>query len=112
MLCWHHVIPEMNHNELVGWAGAPDNISVVVFRSTHDEKRNQQRIEINKEIFAKHTKSVLEIWTKGDFILERILYLIHLTDWVSLFIAESKKIDPVEVDVIDFLKGELSKTHF
>ncbi|MGL5890300.1 MAG: SIS domain-containing protein, partial [Bacteroidia bacterium] len=21
MLCWHHVIPEMNHNELVGWAG-------------------------------------------------------------------------------------------
>ncbi len=20
-LCWHHAIPEMNHNELVGWAG-------------------------------------------------------------------------------------------
>ena len=21
MLCWHHILPEMNHNELVGWAG-------------------------------------------------------------------------------------------
>ena len=19
MLCWHHVVPEMNHNELLGW---------------------------------------------------------------------------------------------
>lgn len=112
MLCWHHVIPEMNHNELVGWAGAPDKVSVVIFRSSHDEKRNQQRIEINKAIFEKHSSNVLEIWTKGDFILERILYLIHLTDWVSLYIAELKKIDPVEVDVIDFLKGELAKTHF
>jgi len=25
MLCWHHVIPEMNHNELVGWRDQSDH---------------------------------------------------------------------------------------
>ena len=36
MLCWHHVLPEMNHNELVGWAGGDDEKAVVVFRNETD----------------------------------------------------------------------------
>ena len=31
MLCWHHVIPEMNHNELVGWRKQDDSWAVVLF---------------------------------------------------------------------------------
>ena len=33
MLCWHHALPEMNHNELVGWAPDYPNSAVVVFRN-------------------------------------------------------------------------------
>ena len=29
-LCWDHVIPEMNHNELVGWAGGSTDLMSVV----------------------------------------------------------------------------------
>jgi glucose/mannose-6-phosphate isomerase len=29
ILCSHHVIPEMNHNELVGWAGGNENHAVL-----------------------------------------------------------------------------------
>nr|MBA3704722.1 SIS domain-containing protein [Bacteroidota bacterium] len=30
ILCWHHIIPEMNHNELVGWTEKNDNLAVVI----------------------------------------------------------------------------------
>jgi glucose/mannose-6-phosphate isomerase len=109
MLCWHHVIPEMNHNELVGWAGGNKNIAVCVLRTSFDYERNVKRLEINKEIFSKHTDTVFEIFAEGDSLLVQSLYLIHITDWVSCYLADLKNIDPTEVKVIDFLKGALAK---
>lgn len=109
MLCWHHSVPEMNHNELVGWAGGNPNMKVVIFRNEDDYYRSQKRIEINKEIYSKYTNTIIEVHSKGSTRLVRSLYLIHLGDWVSQFLAELKQIDPVEVDVISFLKGELAK---
>ena len=109
MLCWHHVIPEMNHNELVGWAGGNKNFAVCILRTSFDYERNVTRLEINKEIFAKYTDTVFEIHAEGDSLLVQSLYLIHLTDWISCYLADLKNIDPTEVKVIDFLKGALAK---
>jgi len=109
MLCWHHIIPEMNHNELVGWAGGSQEFAVVILRNKADYSRSQARIEINKEIILKYTPHLMEIWSKGDYHLERALYLIHLTDWVSWFLADKQKIDATEVNVINHLKGALAK---
>tara|TARA_B100001063_G_scaffold185460_1_gene175290 strand:- start:63561 stop:64547 length:987 start_codon:yes stop_codon:yes gene_type:complete len=107
MLCWHHVIPEMNHNELVGWRTKNKDLAVVLFRSEADFYRNQERIEYSKEIIEKYASSINEVYTKGDSSIERALYLIHLGDWVSYFLAEKKQIDAVEVDVITGLKEML-----
>ncbi|MFZ7154669.1 MAG: SIS domain-containing protein, partial [Bacteroidota bacterium] len=71
--------------------------------------RSQARIEINKEIIAQRTPHIREIWSRGDSMLERSLYLIHLTDWVSCYLADRKAIDAVEVNVINHLKGSLAK---
>tara|TARA_R110002050_G_scaffold149463_1_gene276050 strand:- start:93074 stop:94051 length:978 start_codon:yes stop_codon:yes gene_type:complete len=109
MLCWHHTIPEMNHNELVGWAGANDNMSVVILRNSDDSAKNQQRIEINKTIISKYTNKVYEIYSKGESKIARTLYHIHLGDWVSMRLSELNDVDVVEVKVIDFLKSELAK---
>ncbi|MHB8402548.1 MAG: bifunctional phosphoglucose/phosphomannose isomerase [Bacteroidia bacterium] len=109
MLCWHHVIPEMNHNELVGWAGGNTNLAVCILRTNFDYDRNVKRLEINKEIFSKHTDTIIEIFAEGNSLLVQSLYLIHLTDWVSCYLADLKNIDPTEVKVIDFLKGALAK---
>ncbi len=109
MLCWHHILPEMNHNELVGWAGGRNDLAVVILRNKTDFQRTQMRIEFSKKVFAKHTPHIKEIWSKGNSMLEQSIYLIHLTDWVSLFLAEKKGIDPVEVKIIDVLKSELGK---
>jgi glucose/mannose-6-phosphate isomerase len=40
---------------------------------------------------------------------EQFIYLINIGDWISLYLAELRGVDPVEVNVIDHLKKELSK---
>jgi glucose/mannose-6-phosphate isomerase len=109
MLCGHNVIPEMNHNELVGWANGSDRISVVIFRDKDEYSRNDTRIEINKDVIRKYTPNITEIWSKGKSRIEKAIYFIHLGDWVSLFLAEKRGVDPVEVNVINMLKGALAK---
>lgn len=109
MLSWSSPVPEMNHNELVGWRNKIAPWLVVFLRNKEDYARNQQRIDINKEIVGKYADEVIEIWSKGATHIERALYLIHLTDWVSQYLGELNGVDVVEVEVIDFLKGSLAK---
>ncbi|HWY11036.1 MAG TPA: bifunctional phosphoglucose/phosphomannose isomerase [Bacteroidia bacterium] len=109
MLCWHHVFPEMNHNELVGWTSRNENIAVVTFRTSFDYKRTQKRYEVCKPVFEKYSASVTDIVAKGNSKAEQFIYLINIGDWISLHLAELKGIDPVEVNIIDHLKKELSK---
>lgn len=109
MLCWHHILPEMNHNELVGWAEQHPECAVVFLRNETDYFRTQARMEISKEIITQKSASIREVWSKGSSMLERAMYLIHLTDWASCYIADRKGIDAVEVNVINHLKGSLAK---
>ncbi len=109
MLCWHHVIPEMNHNELVGWRTNNNDLAVILFRNESDFKNIQARMEINKGTFAEYTDTIVEVWSKGTSDLQRALYLIHIGDWISYFLGEKKGVDITEVKVIDHLKGELAK---
>lgn len=109
MLCWHHTIPEMNHNELVGWRTRNQDLAVVFFRNRSDFIRNAARIDINKEIIGNYTDTTIEVYSKGTNLIERSLYLVHLGDWISWYLAQLRGVDAVEVEVIDFLKGELAK---
>jgi len=108
-LAWEHVFPEMNHNELVGWAGGKDEYAVLIFRSSFEHSRSSVRINISKDIFRKYTSTVLEFNAKGDTLLAQSFYHILLGDWISVYLAELNKVDDVEVKVIDFLKAELAK---
>ncbi len=108
-LCWHHVIPEMNHNELVGWKQPNDKLAVVYFRNKDDYNRNQVRMNINKEIISKYTPHIIELWSRGNNLVERALYFVNLGDYASYYLSELNKVDSIEVDVIDYLKSELSK---
>lgn len=109
ILCGHHVIPEMNHNELVGWASGSDRVSVILLRDKDEYSRNNTRIEISKGIIVKYTSSITEVWSKGKSPIEKAIYFIHLVDWASLFLSEIKGVDSMEVKVIDMLKNELSR---
>ncbi len=65
MLCWHHVVPEMNHNELLGWRTNVDDLAVVYFRNKSDFDRNQIRMDINRKVISKFTNNITEVWSKG-----------------------------------------------
>ena len=109
MLCWHHVVPEMNHNELLGWRTNVEELAVIYLRNKNDYYRNQTRIDINKSVINKYTEDILEIWSKGNSLIETSLYHINVGDWISWYLSELNNVDAIEIDVINFLKDKLSK---
>jgi glucose/mannose-6-phosphate isomerase len=109
MLCWHNVFPELDHNELQGWTQKNNNVEVVVFRNDSDYPRTAKRIKISSEIISHYVAEVKEVYSKGNSVLERMLYLIHWGDWVSYFVAEMKGVDTMDIRMITYLKSEMAK---
>jgi glucose/mannose-6-phosphate isomerase len=111
-LAFGHVIPEMNHNELVGWnvlKSQMKNLAVILLRDAKDHKRVQLRMDINKEIIGKYTDNMIEVRSEGRSLLARMFSLVHLGDWTSYYLAILNGVDPTPVKVIDYLKAELGK---
>lgn len=109
ILCWHQIIPEMNHNELVGWTQKNDDLAVILFLDKDEYSRNLARVEINKEVIKKYTNTIIEIHSKGNSAIEKAIYFIHLGDWISVILGESRGVDLMEIKVIEHLKSALSK---
>ena len=109
MLCCHSVVPEMNHNELVGWAGGDDRFAALILRNQDDFIKNKIRVDISQQIMSKKSDMVMELMSKGDSRIERMYYLVHLGDWISYYLAMEREVDPIVIDEIDLLKSELSK---
>jgi glucose/mannose-6-phosphate isomerase len=110
-LALHHVLPEMNHNELVGWRfpdAALRQVSVLLLRDREDHPQVQRRFELTKEIISGKAGALHELWTEGESILARVMSLIYLGDYVSLYLSYLNEVDPTPVDVIDYLKKKLS----
>jgi glucose/mannose-6-phosphate isomerase len=108
ILCWHHVLPEMNHNELVGWTQKDERLAAIFLRNEDDYFRTVKRMEITHEIVSKYAGSVTDITSQGESRLERTLFLIHMLDWVSYYLAEKRNVDAVEVNIINHLKDSLA----
>ena len=108
-LCWHHVVPEMNHNELVGWKDERPDLVAIFLRTRDDLERNQLRMDICKDILRDLCSGIVEIYAKGRGPVAQSLYLVHLIDWVSVYLADMRSVDSVEIDVIDRLKAELAE---
>ncbi len=108
-LCWHHVIPEMNHNELVGWKDKDKNLVALYLRNEDDFKRNSVRMDINQKIIKKCTPNIINLYSKGKDQVQRMMYFVNLGDWISWYLSQLRDQDSIEVKAIDFLKGELAK---
>jgi glucose/mannose-6-phosphate isomerase len=109
MLSWHHVLPEMNHNELVGWRTERPDVAVIWLRNRADNERTAVRMNIVKEIIEHFSGASIEVFSKGKSAAENMLYLVHLGDWMSFFLAQARQVDSVEIKVIEYLKNELAK---
>lgn len=109
MLCWHHVIPEMNHNEMVGWRDENHKLAVLFLTNKTDFSRNTQRRLINEDTIRKYTPHIIQISSKGRNSIEHAMYHIHLCDLLSIYLAEKRGFEAMEIDVINHLKNTLEK---
>ncbi len=109
ILSWFGAIPEMNHNEIVGWNGderSKDFIPIIL-REENEDERIAKRIEATKELAFSECDDVIEVYAEGETQLARIMYLVYLGDYVSIYLAALNGKDPAPVKVIDRLKERL-----
>ena len=108
-------LPEMNHNEIVAWKRlAADRtfypaLSAVLLRSPDEHPRIRLRMETTRELILKNRGRAVSVFGRGSSPLEQMLYLIHLGDVTSLYLAALNGVDPTEIDNIQHLKKTLSR---
>jgi glucose/mannose-6-phosphate isomerase len=110
-LAFHHVLPEMNHNELVGWLYPKEvlrKVGVVFLRDRGEHPQIKRRFELTKDLIGDKAGALREVWSEGESLLARVLSTVYLGDFVSLYLAYLNTVDPTPVDVIDYLKKNLS----
>jgi glucose/mannose-6-phosphate isomerase len=107
-----NVLPEMNHNEIVGWR-FPEKLlkdfKVIMLLDKDDHKRTRERMRISKEIIKKSGPEVIVLEREKGGRLARTYSLIYIGDFVSFYLAILNNIDPTPVEAIDYLKKELGK---
>lgn len=111
-LAYGNTLPEMNHNEIVGWeriVHLTGRLSVVMLLDKEDNPRVQRRMEIVQELVEDQTASLQVLKTRGQTRLTRLFSLIQLADWTSFYLAVLNDIDPTPIAKIDLLKSKLAE---
>jgi len=113
MLAFSNVLPEMNHNEIVGWENNPQllkKISIIWLIDKGNHKRNILRMNQTNLLIKNFSANQHFVELNGDTDIERNLKFIHFGDWLSYWCAIFHKIDPTPVKKIDILKNKLSES--
>lgn len=105
-----HQLPELDHNEIVGWAGAAElgRFSAVFLDDSDLHPRVRQRIELTRGLIAADAVATFRIESVGGSRIERLVSLVLLGDLVSLYLAVLRGVDPGPVAVIERLKSALA----
>lgn len=106
-----HVLPELDHNEIVGWAEGEEagRFSAIFLEDSDQHPRERQRAERTAALIEPAAHSVHRIETEGATRTARLLWAVMLGDLVSLQLAARRGIDPTPIDVIERLKDELGR---
>ena len=108
VLAINHEIPEMNHNEIVGWTNPLENTAVILIRDNMENETVKKRINATKTIaWTSKGINITEIYAIGKYPLTRIISMILLGDLVSIELAKLNSIDPTPVQIIENLKEAL-----
>ena len=110
MHAFAHVLPEMNHNEIVGWTRArsqSDRFSVVLLFDGTESERMHRRWEVTRRLIE--PMPVHGIMVDARDLVARMLSMCYLGDFVSLYLAALGETDPEEIAAINTLKAELAK---
>ena len=97
---------EASHNGIVSWEKKSDVMPILI-RGSEDHIKTKERYEILKEFFIKKKIKYEEVISGEGNILSKLITLIYLLDYATIYKAVIDNIDPSPVNAIDFIKNEL-----
>ncbi len=113
VLALFEVLPEMNHNGIVGWEAETqllEQFYPIFIRSPDESPAIKARIEISRDhIILKKKKQIIEILARGQSILAKMFSVTYIGDFTSVYLAILYGTDPTPVDSISLLKSQLAE---
>ncbi|HII40254.1 MAG TPA: bifunctional phosphoglucose/phosphomannose isomerase [Thermoplasmata archaeon] len=111
MLAFSSTLPEADHNEIIGWASdaSARRFRAVILRDADETPEMHRRLDATAALFGRHAKVEL-VHDEDDQLLGRMLGTLFLGDFVSLYLAALRRVDPLPVEPIRELKERLKKT--
>ena len=97
---------EASHNGIVSWEKKSDVMPILI-RGSEDHIKTKERYEILKEFFIKKKIKYEEIISVEGNILSKLITLIYLLDYATIYKAVIEKIDPSPVKSIEFIKKNI-----
>ena len=97
---------EACHNGIVSWE-KPSIVQPILLRGKDDYIKTKERLDIIKEFFMENNIDFKEIHSGSGNILTKIMSLIYMLDYASIYRAILSKIDPSPVSSIDYIKSRI-----
>lgn len=112
-IAFWNTIPHLHHDEAVGWDMQPElakRLGFLLLRDDQEETAQmQKRWEATTEILAERMGRVETVWAQGEGRLARMLSLVMLGDFFSIYMAIRKGVDPTPVAIIDLFKRKVGQ---
>ncbi len=105
-------LPEFDHNEIVGYEKAEniaDGFAAIFIRDKDEPIEIRSRIEITKKLIEPTGIGIYEVWSQGKSSLAKMLSVIAVADFVSIYLAILREVDPTPVKTINKLKSSLQE---
>jgi len=99
---------ETTHNGIVAWE-KKSKIKPILLRGTNDHIKTMERWQIMKKYLNFKKINYREIQSPKGGILSKLVNLIYVLDYTSIYYAVLNKTDPSPVEAIDFFKSKLKK---
>jgi glucose/mannose-6-phosphate isomerase len=106
---FYNELPEMNHNEFMGWTSHPIEKPFAVFDivSNFENPRIIKRFNVSDRLLSGLRPKAFRVDLAGDTILKQLLWAGILADYASIYTAILNGVDPTPVALIEKLKQEL-----
>lgn len=104
--CFSHVVPEMNHNVIESYYGQLE--TVFVFVHSQSNERVSARFNFLNSLLEVENNKIINI-SLDEFSLTTVYETIHCLDWLSLYIADFRQVDSLNVPNIKSLKEFLEE---
>jgi glucose/mannose-6-phosphate isomerase len=107
---WSSAMPELDHNEIEGWAGRRGESSfVIALRHEAEPDDVSARFEPTLESVRRSGVVTDEVWAAGPTEIARFLSLIAMGDLTSTYHALARAVDPTPMEAIVRLKAFLER---